>query len=106
MAGFERVRSAIVPVPSSSISGNTRDSARNSSSGTCVPGQANPWSPPIATSPLPSWSDASMRLSAMIASGSGPPNAPLCCAIGSTSTRTVTCVAPRMLVPIVGTPVR
>ena len=47
-----------------------------------------------------------IRASAVIASGIGPPNDPLCCACSSTRTCTTQSVTPRMLVVIVGTPVR
>ncbi len=106
MDAFASVRSAIVPEPSSCTSGYTCDSSRKSSSEICIPDHVNACSPGTATSPRSSWSDARMRLSAMTASGSGPPKVPLCCAIGRTSTRTRKAVAPRTLVPIVGTPVR
>ena len=84
----------------------TLDSSRNSSSGTCMPVHSKLCSPGIATLPSSSWSVAIMRASAVIASGIGPPFAPLCCAIGSTLTVTRQSVTPRTLVPIVGTPVR
>ena len=44
--------------------------------------------------------------SAVMASGIGPPNEPLCCACSSTRTCTMQSVTPRMLDVMVGTPVR
>ena len=104
--GLDRVRSAIDPEPSSWISGYTRVSDRNSSSVTSIPSHVKVERPSTATSPSSVCNDAIIRARAMIASGSGPPNAPEWTAWGKTSTRTWSAVAPRTLVVIVGTPVR
>ncbi len=61
--------------------------------------------PSMATSPLASsCSVAMMRVSAMSASGAGPPKEPLCTAPSSVATSRSTAVSPRSEVVSVGTP--
>ena len=105
-AGLAHSRDVSVPLPISRTPSSTPASARSRSSERSSGSAAPRDRPATATSPRSSCSVASSRASAVSASGTGPPYAPLCTACRRVRTSTTTLTPPRRVVVRAGTPTR